>query len=214
MCLSCLRAQSACICHWVRPVAGLLDVLILQHPLEVGHSKGSARLLHLSLPNSCMLTGEVFDEKALMQPGRQDVLLYPETPVGSSPCAPRPLPVPLDLAQAPAAWRLVVIDGTWRKSRKMLHLNPYLRRLPRLSLQGLPASSYAIRKAHRPDHLSTLEATCAALIQLGHEGEKFTPLLTAFAGFVAEQASCPAGLAAARHEPDSDPDPGPIAAAA
>ena len=80
-----------------------------------------------------------------------------------------------------------MLDGTWRKSRKMLHGNPLLQQLPRLSLQGLPASHYLIRKAHRPDQLSTLEATCAALAQLESSVETFLPLLTAFDGFVAQQ---------------------------
>ena len=42
-------------------------------------------------------------------------------------------------------------------------------------------------KAHRPDQLSTLEATCAALAQLEGRGEPFLPLLKAFDGFVAQQ---------------------------
>jgi DTW domain-containing protein YfiP len=88
---------------------------------------------------------------------------------------------------APAQIRLIVLDATWRKSRKILHRNPLLHRLPRLSLQGLPASSYRIRKAHSPEQLSTLEATCAALAQLDGNREKYQPLLAAFDGFVAQQ---------------------------
>jgi len=80
-----------------------------------------------------------------------------------------------------------VLDGTWRKSRKMLYCNPLLQRLPRLPLQGLPVSRYRIRKAHRANQLSTLEATCAALTHLERDPERFAPLLAAFDGFVAQQ---------------------------
>ncbi len=45
-CPACLRAASSCICRWIAPVAHAVDVLILQHPLEVHNAKGSARLLH------------------------------------------------------------------------------------------------------------------------------------------------------------------------
>ena len=76
----------------------------------------------------------------------------------------------------------------------MLCLNPPLQQLPRLSLQGLPASQYLIRKAHRPGQLSTLEATCAALAQLEGDPGRFVPLLKAFEGFVAQQSSYQAGL--------------------
>ena len=159
-------------------------MLILQHPLEVDHAKNSARLLHLSLPRSRMLTGETFNERELsdwlIEP-RYTVLLYPQTQGDEAPA--------VDTVQIknPSSVRLVVLDGTWRKSRKMLHLNPLLRQLPRLSLEDAPASNYLIRKAHKPGQLSTLEATCAALAQLESNAEKYQPLLKSFDGCVAQQ---------------------------
>jgi DTW domain-containing protein YfiP len=169
-------------------VAHEADVLILQHPMEVDHAKNTARLLHLSLPRSRMFTGEAFGEPDLRaaidnapQAPRYTVLLYPET-------LREPAPA-LDLEQLkdPARVQLVVLDATWRKSRKMLHLNPLLRQLPRLSLEDVPASGYVIRKAHKPGQLSTLEAACAALAQLEGDAGKYQPLLQAFDGFVARQ---------------------------
>ena len=188
-CPTCLRPHSACICAWVSPLAHQVEVLILQHPLEVDHAKGSARLLHLSLPHSRMVVGEVFDAavlrglltapwQATAGAAPRAVLLYPDTDDGAS--------APLDPAwlHHPAQIRLVVLDGTWRKSRKMLHQNPLLQQLPRLALHDLPASHYHVRQAHRPDQRSTLEATCAALAQLEGDAERFAPLLAAFDGFV------------------------------
>ena len=168
-------------------MAHATEVLILQHPLEVDHAKNSARLLHLSLPNSQMLVGEAFDAHCLhaaLAVPKYAVLLYPQTAVLPQDRAPEPDPVRLaDAAQV----RLVVLDGTWRKSRKMLHRSPLLQGLPRLELEGVPASNYRIRKAHKPGQLSTLEACCAALAQLERRAETFQPLLQAFDGFVAQQ---------------------------
>ena len=165
-----------------------IEVLILQHPLEVHHVKNSARLLHLSVAGSRMLTGERWDaeewHKAMGAP-KTTVLLYPATATEGLAPAPHLDPETLtDLSQV----RLVVIDATWRKSRKMLHLNPMLQLLPRLTLDTTPTSRYRIRKAHQPGQLSTLEATCAALAQLGGDAESLVPLLAAFDGFVAQQA--------------------------
>jgi DTW domain-containing protein YfiP len=123
------------------------------------------------------------------------VLLYPDPPQNLSHNPPpdatlagRTPPVPTPLVWPdPARLRLVVLDGTWRKSRKMLYQNPLLQQLPRLSLSDCPASRYLIRKAHRPDQLSTLEACCAALMQLEARTAPFQALLTAFDGFVAQQ---------------------------
>ena len=204
-CPVCLRPSSGCICRWITPVEHRVEVLILQHPLEAAHAKGTARLLHLSLPHSRLVQGEVFDEQVLRQlltapfsatspgPGappvapRHTVLLYPESPTGGHPATATPPPLPDGWRSAPALLRLVVLDGTWRKSRKMLYLNPLLQQLPRLPLQGMPASRYRIRAAHGPDQLSTLEATCAALAQLEGHPERFAPLLAALDGFVGQQ---------------------------
>ena len=87
----------------------------------------------------------------------------------------------------PRELRLVILDATWRKSRKMLYLNPVLQALPRLSLTAMPASHYRIRKAHKPDQLSSLEATAYALMRLESNEDKFLPLLEAFDGFVEQQ---------------------------
>ncbi|MFC5462033.1 tRNA-uridine aminocarboxypropyltransferase [Massilia niabensis] len=182
-CAACLRAQPACICRWVTPVRFDAALLILQHPLEVANAKNSARLLHLSVPGSVLAVGEAFDtaqlDALLHADGRIPVLLYPAAPgEASTPVLP------------PAArLRLVVLDGTWRKSRKMLYLNPALQCLPRLALRDMPASGYRIRKAHAPDQLSTLEASAHALGQVEGDMARVVPLFDAFEGFVEQQAA-------------------------
>jgi len=195
-CSHCLRPQRTCICRWRTPIAHATEVLILQHPLEARHAKGSARLLHLSLPNSRLLVGEVFDEQQLQTllhapftlgaQRKYPILLYPDTPDG----ADMTQVIPVDAARAePGGLRLVVLDGTWRKSRKMLYVNPLLQSLPRLALRDATASQYLIRKAHGAHQLSTLEATCYALMQLEKNNARYAPLLNAFNGFVEQQLS-------------------------
>ena len=191
-CAVCMRPQSACICQWVTPVAHQVEILILQHPLEVANAKGSARLLHLSLPGSRMVTGEVFDLEALLQKPKTNVLLYPAPPPDLSPVASPPNVLPAHAQGKPADLRLIVIDATWRKSRKILYRNAALQQLPRLSLNGVPESRYRIRKAHKPGQLSTLEASCLALAQLEGDAERYAQLLRAFDGFVAQQLACKA----------------------
>ena len=157
--------------------------MILQHPLEVGNAKNSARLLHLSVAGSALLVGEAFDpetlDTVLHLDGRTPVLLYPATPGEAAvPCPTLPA----------SRLRLVVLDATWRKSRKMLYLNPALQRLPRLALNEAAPSNYRIRKAHAPHQLSSLEAAAHALAQIEGAGERYRPLLAAFDGFIAQQA--------------------------
>ncbi len=167
--------------------------------MEVNHAKNSAGLLHRSLGNSRILIGEQFEEQVLrvpLQGPKYTVLLYPSTDYpGHAESAP------LHAAQLsdPAHVRLVVLDATWRKSRKMLHLNSLLQGLPRFSLDESLVSGYTIRKAHKPGQCSTLEATCAALEQLQGDALRYLSLLQAFQGFVAQQA----GYAEAKSRPSA-----------
>jgi len=89
------------------------------------------------------------------------------------------------VAQCGAITQLVVLDGTWRKSLKMLHANPLLHGLPRWTLAAPPPGRYgALRKARLASQLSTLEATCAALCALEADAARYAPLLDAFDRFV------------------------------
>ncbi|MDN3919064.1 tRNA-uridine aminocarboxypropyltransferase [Roseateles violae] len=182
-CLRCERPLTACICRFAArpPLAGALELLILQHPLERHQPKGTARLLQLGLANCRLLCGERFEPPPA--DGRIGLLLYPDTPdMPEAPPLPQPLPPPERL-------RLVVLDGSWRKSRVLLHANRWLQALPRLALDGLPdrASPYAaLRKARRAGQLSTLEAGALALQRL-EPGLPLDALRQGFEAFVAWQ---------------------------
>lgn len=178
ICPTCLRPLRACWCACIRSIDSAVQLLVLQHPMEAGHAKNTARLLHLCVAGSVLQVGETFEAAALLHwlhapwPGQapgatvRTLLLYPPTPADPQlpVVAAPPLP-PAWLAQ-PEHLRLVVLDGTWRKSRKMLYLNPALQQLPRLALRDVPQGRYAIRKAHAPDQLSSFEAAALGLAQL------------------------------------------------
>ncbi|MGU3629510.1 tRNA-uridine aminocarboxypropyltransferase [Comamonas sp. C24C] len=207
-CPRCHRALRTCVCALAKPVAHQVEVLILMHPMEVHEAKGTGHLLHLCLPHSRVMVGEEFDaaelEAALHgrwasrantadtdSAPRHSLLLYPntagqDTALGLAAAGPLPLPWP----QPPERLRLVIIDGTWRKSRKMLYLNPALQTLPRLPLLGVEDSGYTIRKAHLPGQLSSFEAAALALAQLQTRPEDATAhavLQEVFSQFVAQQ---------------------------
>jgi len=166
-CLRCERPLVTCLCATLPapPLAHRIELLILQHPAEAGHAKNTAALLRLGLQRATLLRGEVFDA-GLAGPGA--ALLYPGE---GTPAAPDDVE------------RLILLDGSWRQSRRLLAANPWLAGLPRLSLPEQPGR-YAIRRAHRPGQLSTLEAGLHALALLEGRPERFAPLWTAFDAFV------------------------------
>jgi DTW domain-containing protein YfiP len=145
--------------------------LILQHPSEVDQALNTARLAALGLQQAQLEVGEVFEELPdwLNQPGYQARLLFPgdEAQVISA------------YADDTQPWLLVVPDGTWRKARKLLHLNPLLASLPRVTLAPGAISRYRLRKAPEPGALSTLEAITQALDTL-EAPQSFAPLLAPF----------------------------------
>ena len=180
LCSRCQRPLRACLCAWITPTANRVPLLLLQHPLEVQQAKGSARLLRLSLRDCRCEVGERFDAAALVAwLGDGAALLYP-----GEPDAPGSSATPGVVPQ-----RLVVLDGTWRKTRKLLHLNPLLQALPRVALHDVPPARYTIRKAHGPQQRSTLEAACLALGALESRPAHYAPLLQAFDGWVQAQAA-------------------------
>ena len=184
-CPHCLRAQTGCICYLISKVQSDVEVLILQHPLEVLETKGTARLLHLCLPNSRLITGEVFEDTILKNSlsTKDSILLYPTTTEDYSLGIAPPPELNAAVLNNLNNIRLIIIDGTWRKSRKILIKNPYLQTLPRLVLNDLPAGQYTVRKARKPYQLSTFEATCVALAQLEGDKDKFEPLSQSFTAF-------------------------------
>ena len=175
-CARCQRPTRTCLCGWVRPTAHTVPLLVLQHPHEAGHAKGSLPLLQLSLQHCRVEVGECFEPQTLQTwLGEGAALLYPG-PAAKS-CSAATLP----------PTQLVLLDGTWRQTRQLLHLNPLLQRLPRLQLGDLPPSRYRIRKAQRPWHRSSLEAACLALGQIEATPANFAPLLQALEGWVDQQ---------------------------
>lgn len=174
-CSRCGRALAGCWCGCVRRVENPLPVLILQHPDEASQAKNTGLLLSRCLTRVQLQVGDIAPAPATTA---GMVLLYPDLMTDATQAAPAPWP-------NPGAQTLVVLDATWRKSRRMMHLNPWLAALPRLSLTATPPSRYAIRRAHDVDQRSTLEACALALAQLDDaHPDRYEPLWAAMDAFV------------------------------
>ena len=152
-------------------------MLILQHPEESRHALNTARLAALGLVNGELQVGEQFADLAswLADPAYQACLLFPGDDAQ-----------PLATVAASASERpllLVVPDGTWRKARKLLYLNPLLAALPRVCLPAGLESRYRLRKAPMAGALSTLEAIVVALEAL-EAPQSFAALLQPFEALI------------------------------
>ncbi|WP_085656168.1 tRNA-uridine aminocarboxypropyltransferase [Pseudomonas sp. B11(2017)] len=177
-CPRCLRPRTHCLCALIPRLDSRTRVLLLQHPSEVNHALNTARLAALGLTNAELIVGEVFEglPALLNRPGYQARLLFPADdaqPLQAYGASDEPL-------------LLVVPDGTWRKARKLLHLNPLLAALPRVTLADGGVSRYRLRKAPGPGALSTVEAIVQALRTL-EAPASFEPLLKPFEALIEGQ---------------------------
>ena len=177
-CPRCLRPTTHCLCALIPHLDSRTRVLLLQHPSEVGHALNTARLAALGLNNAQLVVGEVFDDLAtlLNPPGYRARLLFP-----ADDAEPLHAYAPDDQPLL-----LVVPDGTWRKARKLLHLNPLLAALPRVTLAEGGVSRYRLRKAPGPGALSTVEAIAQALDIL-EAPASYAPLLRPFEALIEGQ---------------------------
>ncbi|WP_331695111.1 DTW domain-containing protein [Pseudomonas sp. ZY71] len=177
-CPRCLRPQTHCLCPLIPSLDSRTRVLLLQHPSEVNHALNTARLAALGLTNAELIVGEVFEDlpALLNRPGYRARLLFPADDA-------QPMQA---YGESDEPLLLVVPDGTWRKARKMLHLNPLLGDLPRVTLAEGGVSRYRLRKAPGPGALSTIEAIVQALQTL-EPSASFEPLLKPFEALIEGQ---------------------------
>lgn len=156
-CPRCYLLQDFCICALVGPgEPSAPRVVIVRHHWEAFKSTGTARLAALALSNARII----------------DM------------AAENPAPVRAELAELQNAWllypgsasagrdgerpeTLVVLDGTWRQTRKMLRRLPELARFPRFTLADDADPHRArLRESPRPGARSTLESIADALAVL------------------------------------------------
>lgn len=158
-CPRCWIRHEFCLCAELPHVPTRTQVVVVRHAREADKSTGTARIAGLSLPNSALIdfgeASEVVDDE--VRPFTANAwLLFPSDEDA--------VPLP---PGAPAA--LIVLDGTWRQTRRMLKKLPSLARLPRLALPAKVSAPLRLRESTSPDNRSTLEAIADALTLL--EGE-------------------------------------------
>jgi DTW domain-containing protein YfiP len=154
-CQRCLLLLDYCLCGEIGEArSSRPPILIVRHHWEAWKSTGTARLAALALSNARILDMAAENpEPVRAELGRLDGawLLYPGREAEAR------------LTDPPQT--LVVLDGTWRQTRKMLRRLPELSRLPRLALESAPPRP-RLRAPPREAARSTLESIADALGRL------------------------------------------------
>lgn len=77
---------------------------------------------------------------------------------------------------------LILLDATWRQSRRMFNASRWLSDIPALKLNPKDKAKYSTRSAHQDDYLSTVESAVLALADCDHP-DLAKPLYQHFAHF-------------------------------
>ncbi|WP_066964222.1 tRNA-uridine aminocarboxypropyltransferase [Microbulbifer sp. Q7] len=183
ICPTCQRPLKVCYCSALVRIPNRIQVLIIQHPQEQKHPFNTGRMAHLCLDHSNLVVAESLSDAALAELLKpHSALLYP-----SLSWLPEVSQVEPGTPQAQALEQLVVIDATWRKSKKMLHLHPVLQQLPRVSFEGALHSNYQVRHSSLENSLSTIESIAKAM-QVLEPDTDFQTILQPFEKMIALQA--------------------------
>lgn len=157
-CPDCDFLKSRCLCDTLKVIPNNVHLIVLQHPTESKHPLNTVRIMKKSFKEMTVLVGEDFSNDLILNtllcdPKNECALLYPgdEAKVLN--------------ADAPSQeiTHLILLDGTWRKAKKIFMLSKNLHTIPSIKLAPETTSDYRIRKAPSDQSLSTLEASTMAL---------------------------------------------------
>ncbi|MFC1642395.1 tRNA-uridine aminocarboxypropyltransferase [Myxococcota bacterium] len=181
VCARCRRPLTACYCRYLTSLPTKTRVVLLQHPRERGRAIGTAHMASLCLPQAELCVGVDWRgsstvARALSDSASPPILLYPGQ--GAA-----------DIIQHPPVGpvTLVVLDGTWAQTKKVLRLNPQLAHLERYTFNPPVPSQYRVRKEPHCVCVSTIEALAYALGALERNPLDFATLLVPFHAMVSRQ---------------------------
>lgn len=171
-CKQCFILEAHCICARLPVVRTRTEVVVVRHEREGWKSTGTARIAALAMPSLKLVE---YREDA--QPALSELpsvvagahLLFPQEGAG---------------ALQSGITRLILLDGTWRQTRKMFGKLPPLHGVPKVALPSAPATKVLrLRESSFEEGRSTLEAIAEAIALL--EGaEVAAPLFTLHADYV------------------------------
>lgn len=158
-CSRCGFPISTCLCEAIQPVNNSTKLIVLQHPDEVKNKKNTIKLAKMACSNIEVIIGE----------SEQDFAEIKQVLVNSKTALLFPSELATNFDDLPAQSQfdyLVILDGTWRKAKRIYFVNPWLQALPHLQFSLTNKSQYSIRSTSQEFSLSSIEAIAYSLEKL------------------------------------------------
>ena len=159
-CPRCALRGNTCICSQLKTIKVPLRVSIIRHRKEQSRGSNSARILTQSVEGATVLDhGSRYSGPTVLSDECLDnaVLLFPMF------YNPDPNYPPVKWTGQFVPKNLIVLDGSWKQTSRMLKKIDGLTALPRLLVQPLDPPLPRIRKPYFDGGMCTMEAVISAL---------------------------------------------------
>ncbi len=158
-CPACRQPGWLCVCDYAPRVTTRTPLVVVVHVHDLGRTSNTVRLLTLAVRNTTLVRHGVFptpaDPASHLPAGTTPIVLFPGH--GAKPMTPELL------ASLPSPPALVVPDGNWRQSSRMVKRLPLLAGAVKVSLPDRAFVGLALRCNPTGHHMSTYEAVAQAL---------------------------------------------------
>lgn len=155
-CSKCLRPIAACFCPHIAYTQNRTPILILQHPTEKKHPLNTIKIAQMSFSNITVLVGEDFSDSLELKKFMAEHSAHLIFPTQDSHSAVTP-------TQKQEIEAIILIDGTWKKAKKIYYQTICLHHLTAIHLDLKSPSIYKIRKEPKEFYLSSLETIVTLL---------------------------------------------------
>ncbi len=159
-CTNCRINNYFCVCSELKTFQSKTNVSLIVHVSELKLTSNSAQFVQKILPDTAEIfirgkMNQTFSADPILERSGRPLFLFPDEDsqeLGEE-----------FLAQNPGPYHLIIPDGNWTQAKKVKKREPKFDDVPTVKLpQGLVAE-YKLRKAPRPDWVSTYEAAAYAL---------------------------------------------------
>jgi len=166
-CPSCKLNNGLCLCEHIRPFSIESHISLIVHVRELKLTSNTAQFVEKLLPHNSKIfirgrLNDNFDADPVMEEKCNPLFLYPHDDA---------LELNEEFKQAhPGPYHIIVPDGNWRQARRVRKREGPFNNVLAVKLPQGILTEYKLRKASRPEWLSTFEAVAYALGIL--EGKK------------------------------------------
>jgi DTW domain-containing protein YfiP len=159
-CSNCRINNHFCVCAHLNPFEIETNISLIVHVSELKLTSNTAQFVEKLLPKQAKIfirgrVNETFEADPLLaRPGRA-LFLFPDEESQE---------INEDFkAKYPGPYHLIVPDGNWNQAKKVKKREPKFDEIPTVKLPSGLIAEYKLRKAPRPDWVSTFEAAAYAI---------------------------------------------------